>query len=204
MRAAICLAKKYNVKVGAHPSFPDRDNFGRKVLTLTKNELKEEVYNQIMGFVAICNSENIQLHHVKLHGALYNYSAIDAPTSDAVVEGILATGLRPKFYLPFDSILSKKAKNLLPLVYEAFIDRTYNDDLSLVSRSVDNATISSPEKAWEQLWKIISKRKVITINNLEREIIASTYCIHSDTQDAVKILEHIHLRMEKHSITLEK
>jgi UPF0271 protein len=204
MRTAITQAKKHNVKVGAHPSFPDKDNFGRKVLTLTKSELTQSVFQQIMNFHAICKTENVALHHIKLHGALYNYSAIDAPTSDAVVEAIIATKVRPKLYLPFNSILAKKAENLLPLVYEAFIDRRYNEDLSLVSRSTTGATIENSKLAWEQLLKMITEKKVTTINNLEKEIVANTFCIHSDTPNAVKTIKYIISKMKEYSITLEK
>jgi UPF0271 protein len=204
MRRTVRLAKKYNVKVGAHPSFPDKDNFGRKVLTLTKRELKEAVLSQIMGFLAVCKSENVSLHHIKLHGALYNYAAKDAPTSDAVVEAILATKLRPKLYLPFNSVLSKKAENLLPLVYEAFIDRRYNEDLSLVSRSLPEATLTDPKLAWEQLLKMVEEGKVNTIGNSEKEIVANTYCVHSDTPNAVKTLEYIHSHIKEHAIVLKK
>lgn len=204
MRTAVKLAKKHNVKIGAHPSFPDKDNFGRKVLTLSKNELTNSVFEQIMLFIAICKTENVALHHIKLHGALYNYSAIDAPTSDAVVDAIIATKLRPKLYLPFNSILSKKAENLLPLAYEAFIDRRYNDDLSLVSRSSAGATIESSKLAWEQLFNMITESKVTTISDSNKKINASTYCIHSDTPNALKTLEYISSKMKEYSIALKK
>lgn len=204
MRAAVRLAKIHNVKVGAHPSFPDRDNFGRKKLTLTKMELKESIYKQITDFIAVCNAEDVPLNHIKLHGALYNYAAIDAPTADAIVEAILNTGQRPQLFLPFNSILAKKAENLLSLVYEAFIDRRYNDDLTLVSRKLPNACISSPLLAWHQLFKMLTEKLVGTIQGNEREIIAYTYCIHSDTANAVEMMEYISIKMKEHHLKLNR
>lgn len=204
MRTAVQLAIKYDVKVGAHPSFPDEDNFGRKVLTITKQELSESIFQQLSRFYAVCESEAVSVHHIKLHGALYNYAAIDAPTADAVVEGIVASGIRPKLYVPFHSILAKKAENLLPLEYEAFIDRRYNDNLSLVSRNDDEAMIESPEAAWNQLHLMLEQQEVKTKQNNQKPIKASTYCIHSDTPNAVEILQFIRKQMDKNQIRLLK
>lgn len=203
MRTAVRLAKKHGVKVGAHPSFPDKDNFGRKLFTITKEKLTETIFNQLCAFFSICESEEYPIHHVKLHGALYNYAAKDAPTADAVVEAIIATKIRPKLYLQQGSILHRKAENLVPLVFEAFIDRNYNDDLSLVSRSNPNALILRPMDAWRQLYGIIEKGLVTTVDGEEKPITASTFCIHGDRENSVVILKYIHRQMEGRKISLE-
>ncbi len=202
MRTAIQLAKKNEVKVGAHPSFPDRDNFGRKVMSITKSELTAAVFDQLLHFYAVCETEETEVHHVKLHGALYNLAAKDAPTADAVVEAIVATKARPKLYVPFNSILAKKAENLLPLVYEAFIDRRYNNDLSLVTRNIPNAVINSPQAAWEQLFQMLSEGCVSTISAEKKEITATTFCIHSDHTHSVAILQYIREQIKKHAMKL--
>ena len=202
MRTAIGLAKKYNVKIGAHPSFPDIDNFGRKIVTLTKSELTGEIFNQILHFLSVCETEDATLNHIKLHGALYNYATIDAPTADAVVEGIIATKLRPILYVPYNSILAKKAENLLPLVYEAFIDRRYNNDLTLVSREYKGAVIDNMEQAWLQLKQMALESEVTTILNKKIPIVASTFCIHSDHLHSVEILKYIRSQMSNHNIEL--
>ncbi len=195
MRTTVRLALKHNVKIGAHPAFPDKDNFGRKVLTLTKSELSESVFNQLLQFYAVCETEDAPVHHIKLHGALYNYAAKDAPTADAVVEAIVATKIRPKLYVPYNSILAGKAENLMPLVFEAFIDRAYNEDLSLVARGTEGAIIHDPELAWEQLLAMASRQEVTTIGGVTRAITASTYCIHGDHPNSVAILKYIHDRL---------
>ena len=200
MQATIKLATKHNVKIGAHPSFPDEDNFGRRVLTMTKSELTESIFQQVLRFQAVCEMAEVPLHHIKLHGALYNYAAIDAPTADAVVEGIIATKLRPKLYVPHHSILAKKADNLLPVVYEAFIDRRYNNDFSLLSRDEKDALIQNPVDAWQQLYDMIALNKVTTIDGSEKTIIASTYCIHGDHQNSIEILRFIHSKLLENSI----
>lgn len=202
MQDAVRLAKKYGVKVGAHPSFPDSDNFGRKVLTMTKSELTEAIFHQVLRFQAVCETEDIQMHHIKLHGALYNYAAIDAPTADAVVEGINATKLRPKLFVPYGSILASKAKNLLPLMYEAFIDRRYSNELKLLPRSENRAIIETPQAAWDQLFSMVKFNTVTTVDGIEKMIKASTFCIHGDHKNSVEILKYIRLKLVENSIEI--
>ncbi len=201
MRTAVRLAKKYGVKIGAHPSFPDLENFGRERLTITRAALQKTVYEQIMRLVAICNEEEVELHHVKPHGALYNYAAIDAPTADAIVEAILETKLRPKLYTQHDSILYHKANNLLPIVPEAFIDRGYTPDLKLKPRSEAGALIASPEMAWAQLRGFIFDQKVSTDDGF-KSIIAQTFCLHSDHKNAVEILAFIKERLTNQNCSI--
>ncbi|MBT8262325.1 MAG: 5-oxoprolinase subunit PxpA [Bacteroidia bacterium] len=204
MRTAVKLAKKYKVKIGAHPSFPDKDNFGRKVLTITKKELTQTVYHQILQFLAVCEMEDAEINHIKLHGALYNYAAKDAATADAVVEAISNLKFRPKLYVPHGSILHRKAENLLPLVYEAFIDRRYEDDGTLVHRGHLKALISDPEEAWEHLIRMIINNEVITLSGKSVSMIANTFCIHGDSPNSVKILEYINTQLESENIYLER
>ncbi|GAB5398535.1 MAG: 5-oxoprolinase subunit PxpA [Aureisphaera sp.] len=202
MRSTIKLALKHGVKVGAHPSFPDRNNFGRKILTLTKNELTHSIFEQLLHFYAICETEGVTVNHIKLHGALYNYAAKDAPTADAVVEAIIATKTRPKLYVLHNSVLAKKAENLIPLEYEAFIDRRYHDDLSLVSRDNINAVIHEPAEAWQQLKGMVERQQVTTLSGSLQKIKASTYCIHGDHENSISILKYITTQMKDHSIKL--
>ena len=202
IRKTVQLAKKYHVKVGAHPSFPDKDNFGRKLITLTKSELTEVVFHQLLTFYAVCETEEVAVNHIKLHGALYNYAAKDAATADAIVEAIVATKIRPKLYVPHASILAKKAENLIPLVYEAFIDRRYNNDLSLVSRTEPRAIIDAPEDAWQQLHDIIFLNEVASISKDSRPLIANTYCVHGDHPNSVNLLSFIHSKFREYSIKL--
>jgi len=202
MCQAIRLAKKYNVKVGAHPSFPDTDNFGRKVITMTKNELKTAIHEQLIRFYKICDAEETPIHHIKLHGALYNYAAIDAPTADAVVEAIIGSKRRPKLYLQHNSIVHKKAENLLPLAFEAFIDRRYTAQGTLVPRSEKNAVLTNAEKAWDQLEDIVENKKVSTVSGESISLEATTFCIHGDNEHAVTTLKFIHSKLKEKKITV--
>jgi UPF0271 protein len=202
MQQTIALAQKYSVKIGAHPSFPDADNFGRKVLTMTKSELSESIFYQLLQFYAICETQEAPLHHIKLHGALYNYAAKDASTADAVVEAVIATKSRPVLYVPHNSVLHKKAENLLPLSFEAFIDRRYQEDGSLIERAHKNAVITSKEEAWEQLYRMVTTKSVSVPSGKTIPLYASTYCIHGDHKDSVAILQYLQQQMKAHHLAL--
>ena len=192
------------MKIGAHPSFPDKDNFGRKHLTMTKSELSESIYDQLLAFYAIAETEEATVHHIKLHGALYNYAAKDAPTADAVVEAIVATKIRPVLYVLYNSVLHRKAENLLPLQFEAFIDRRYNSNGSLVSRGEEGAIIHNEEATWQQLQQMVKKQTITTISELEIPIIANTYCIHGDHRNSVEILKYIHSQLKANNFELSR
>ncbi len=197
IRTTIRLAKQHGVKVGAHPAFPDGENFGRKVLNITKGELSDTIFEQLSRFLAICESEGIQPHHIKLHGALYNEAAVNRTLAMDVIKSIQRTKRELPLYVPFNSELAKAAENELPLVFEAFIDRRYNDDMSLVARSINGAIITSPKEAWEQFYNMITKQQLTTIQNNKRQITASTYCVHSDTYGAVEILQYIKKKLNE-------
>ncbi len=202
MSEAVQLAMQYGVRVGAHPSFPDQDNFGRKKLFLTKEELKETVFNQLLQFYAVCEQQGCDVHHVKLHGALYHCTAANAAAADAVVEAITALKSRPVLYVPYGSVLHKKAENLLPLAFEAFIDRRYINEFKLADRAHIKAVIHSPELAFEQLLSMVKRQKVTSIIGEEVPVQANTYCIHGDHHNSVLILEYIHSKIEQHNLAI--
>ena len=204
MTTAIRLAKKHNVFIGAHPSFPDKDSFGRKVMTLTKKELTATVLHQLSAFMTIVEKENVVLNHVKLHGALYNLAAENAATADAVIEAVLATGKRPKLYVLPGSVLHRKAENLLPIVKEAFIDRGYSEKGTLLPRSEIGAIIDDPQRAWMQLESMVRSNSVLTPSAQRISIAAETYCIHSDHKHAVVILQFIRKKMHEAAIEIRK
>ena len=198
------LAKEYGVAVGAHPSFPDRDNFGRVILQMSREELTASIFEQVLSFSALCEELEVPLHHIKLHGALYNYAAKDAATSDAVIKALEMTELRPVLYLPFNSVLHRKAENLFPLAFEAFIDRRYEEDGSLRSRREPDAVIHDPEMAWNQLKRMVEQQEVMTVHGRLIPIKASTFCIHSDHPNALDILRFIRDQMRSNGIGLKR
>jgi len=197
MRETICLAKKHQVRVGAHPSFPDTENFGRTVLVISSERLSETIYNQIMNLQTICLEEGITMQHVKLHGALYNETCTNTEVAEAAIKAILETKLKVSLFAPFNAEITKLAHKVLPVIHEAFIDRRYNNNLRLVSRTSPDALIYNPEVAFNQLYGMVYSQEVRTISNKIKPIIAETFCVHGDTSNAMQILEYIHQQFDK-------
>ncbi len=192
METAIQLAKKYHVNVGAHPSFPDKENFGRKIIDISRDELHQSLVKQIAGFKTICNQNNAVMHHIKLHGALYNLAANDAEVAAVVLNAFAKVQADIKIYVPYNSAIAMLAEDYFPIVYEAFADRSYKADLLLVSRDKPNAIIRDKQKAWEQIKSIIETSKVATIDGQLVTIKADTFCVHGDNDNALEILQYIH------------
>lgn len=203
MKKTIRLAQQHQVAIGAHPSFPDRDNFGRVILQMSRPQLTQTIYQQIMEFYSVCNELNATLEHIKLHGALYNHSAKDEATADSVIQAFEQTGLKPKLYVPHNSVLHHKAEPSFPLEFEAFIDRRYQADGSLRSRQYADAIIHDPQQAWEQLEGMVKRQEVTTAQGGLIKMKASTYCIHSDHPNALDILRFIREQMAHHHINLK-
>ena len=185
----ISLAKKYQVKVGAHPSFPDRENFGRKVMNISDEELQKSLENQINLLIERTALQNVKLYHIKPHGALYNLAAKDKITAQVVVNAIKKTTKNVYLYVPYNSIIEKIAlENSIKIKYEAFADRNYNDDLSLVSRSNGNALLTNPKEVIDHISRMIDG-KVKTIQGNLKDIKVDTFCVHGDSKNAVEILK---------------
>lgn len=203
MEEVITLAKNNKVKIGAHPSFPDRLNFGRKALDISNQELFYTVKKQLIDLQKIVAFKNARLNHVKPHGALYNLVAKNAEKADIIIDVIKAIGLPISIYAPYKSVMANLAvKNGIDVKHEAFMDRSYNDDLSLVSRTDPHALLTNSEDIFNHLQRIICNQKVKTINGSLQTFKADTYCIHGDNMNAVDILHYITLKLKEKKITV--
>ncbi|MDR9488558.1 5-oxoprolinase subunit PxpA [Salibacter sp.] len=189
----ISLALSHNVKIGVHPSYPDKENFGRVVLEMTDLELQGSLKNQLQLFKERAAMQDATIHHVKPHGALYNLIAVDEEKATLVSKVVQQVFEDVKLYVPFNSKIEKVAKDFgIEIVYEAFADRNYNDDLTLVSRSEPNATITDKEKVVAHVKRMFHESKVKTVQDNEREMKADTFCLHGDNEKAIEILKNLH------------
>ncbi len=191
MTIAVKLAQQYDVNVGAHPSFPDKENFGRKVMDISRKKLSQSLFQQITDFQIICQTVGMPMHHIKLHGALYNLAAQDAEIAAVVLNVFARCQADVKIYLPDNSAIAILADDYFPIIYEAFADRRYNPDLSLVARNLDNALITDKKLAWQQISSIVKTGKVSTIDGQLINIRADTFCVHGDSENAFNILQYI-------------
>jgi UPF0271 protein len=199
----ILLALKQNVKIGAHPSFPDKENFGRKILNITSAELQKSIESQITLVKKYTESHGSHLHHVKAHRALYNLAAKDEKTALALIAAVKNVAKNVFLYVPYGSLLVDLAKkNDLKIKIEAFADRNYNFDLSLVSRKEKDAIITNPTLVAEHLLKMITEQRLITIDGVGVKIHAETFCIHGDNPCAISILKMVSKIVQENEIKI--
>jgi UPF0271 protein len=204
MRTVVKLAKQYNVKIGAHPSFPDKENFGRQPIEISSAALFKSIREQINSLIKVLREENARLNHIKTHGALYNLAAINTSTAAVIIEAVKSISLPLKLYVPYKSVIAELALNEnIPIVYEAFADRNYNDDLTLVSRNEKNAIISDSEELFNHVFRMIKQQKVKTIHGVEVELKAKTFCIHGDNPEAINLIKDLKEKLEQVHISIE-
>lgn len=191
IKNALYCAVKNEVKIGAHPGYPDKDNFGRKKLDLTDEHLKETINEQLYNFQKLCTEAGGEIHHIKFHGALYNESAKNKALAEVLLSQLIELKVTDHLYAPHNSAIAELASRKLQVSYEAFIDRNYENDGLLRSRNKENTLISNPEEILGQLKQLINRQTVKTINGEELSIKANTFCIHGDHPKVVEALQLI-------------
>lgn len=188
----IRLAKEHDVKIGAHPSFEDQKNFGRVVLDISNEELCESLKKQLLLFKERAALQNAKIHHIKPHGALYNLIAVNRAKAEVVVKVIKHVFNAATLYVPDNSVVAEVAKeNGLRVLYEAFADRNYNDNLTLVSRKEAHATMTDPDEIIEHVSRMAKDQKVKTLSGKILSINADTFCIHGDNENVIEILKEL-------------
>lgn len=203
MRKVVKLAKKHNVKIGAHPSFPDIENFGRKPMDMPCVALFTSIKEQINSLVTILQEEHALLHHVKPHGALYHMAATNVKVATAVIEVMKSLKQPAKLYVPYKSVIEALAiQNNIAITYEAFADRHYNDDLTLVCRTEKNAVIHDTDMMFQHVYRMITTQKVKTMSGLEVGIKAETFCIHGDNLQAEVLLKTLRTNLEAKGVKI--
>lgn len=204
MHATVRAAIEEGVSIGVHPSFPDRDNFGRTAMSLPPEQIREVVAEQIRIMQAVCDVEGTKLSHVKPHGALYNLSAKDPAVAAAIAKGIFDHDPILILYGLSGSVSIDEAKRLgLKTASEAFADRTYRDDGSLTPRTEPNSLILDTNVAAEQALRMITGGHVIAASGELVAINADTICIHGDGEHALEFAAAIHKKLTENGIRIE-
>lgn len=196
MTQTVLLANKNNVALGAHPSFPDRKNFGRSDMIekgLGLEELSASLSSQIRNLKRICEILGSDLHHVKPHGALYNRACRDPHLAAMICEVITHINARLFIYGMPDTEMEKAAVDSgLTFVSEAFADRVYLPNGQLKPRSASNALIEDPERAVEQVLQLVETGTLKADNGKIFSTKAESVCIHGDGAQALLIASKIH------------
>lgn len=203
MRATLLAAKHRGVAVGAHPSFNDRENFGRREISINSKELIAIVAYQLGAFAAMAESLGMRPQHMKPHGALYNMAARDEETADAIVQAVCRFDRALIVFAPPASALSRAAEaSELQVAREVFADRNYMRDGSLVPREHPQALLHDPEQAANRVFRMLREDKVQAIDGNDVDVHADTVCVHGDTPGAVSFAKELRLALHQAGVSV--
>jgi UPF0271 protein len=191
------LAKQKGVSVGAHPSFPDLQGFGRRRLPYTNAEIERIVAYQIGAAQALAAYAGHKLTHVKAHGALSNMACEDTMIALAIARAAKAVDPNLVFLAIAGTQLEQAGeKENLAVAREIFADRAYTDDGLLVSRIIEGAVIHNAESAAARVLEMISENAVIAMSGKRIPVGIDSICVHGDTPDAVRIARSVRDRLQ--------
>ncbi|CAN5619431.1 5-oxoprolinase subunit PpxA [soil metagenome] len=204
IRKTVEIAVEKGVAIGAHPSFPDLQGFGRREIKMSAEEVFDIVLYQVSAVKGICQAFGGKLHHVKPHGALYNQAAKDASCAAAIAKAVKSIDDNLIFYGLSNSFLISEAEKIgLQTASEVFADRTYQADGSLTPRNETNALIKDSEKAVSQVLQMITKQSVTATNGKNISLKAETVCIHGDGEHALEFAKIINAELKKCDIQIK-
>jgi len=192
MEQTIKISKKNAVSIGAHPSFNDRENFGRKRINLPSNEITKLIIDQINILFEIADKFRMKVTHVKPHGALNNMACEDYDLAKVISESIIKVNKDLIFLVPTGSQMEKAGKKLgMKIAAEIFADRNYEDDGNLVSRSKNNAMITNPESAKKHVIKMVEAQAINCYSGKQIPCEIDSICVHGDGESAVSTAKEI-------------
>ena len=203
IRRSIEMARVRGVAVGAHPSLFDRENFGRKELAVTPEQVFDAVTYQLGVFQAIAETAGLRPNHVKPHGALYNMAVRDERIADAIARAIAKLDSSLILFAPDNSALARAALvNGLPIAREVFADRNYLSDGWLVPRSGSDALLHDSEEAATRALRMLRDGKVKSVDGVDIDVRPETICLHGDTPGAVEFARALRSRLEREGVTI--
>jgi len=203
IRTTIRRAWEFGVGIGAHPSFPDRENFGRKAMVLPEARLREIVCRQIEEFANHAIACDVNMTHVKAHGAMYNMAATDLRIASVICETvakfdpeILIFGLANSRWV----IAAEGAG--LRIIEEGFSDRRYLSSSELVPRVEKNALITDIAESEKQVLKMVRQNLVTSLDGIDHHLVPDTICIHGDSPEAYSIAKNLRSSLELKGIQI--
>tara|TARA_B110000438_G_scaffold291698_1_gene329016 strand:- start:935 stop:1708 length:774 start_codon:yes stop_codon:yes gene_type:complete len=204
MEKTIEISKKNKVSIGAHPSFNDRENFGRKRLNLSSTEIEKLIIDQINILSEIADKKGMKVTHVKPHGALNNMACEDFELAQTISQSISIINKNLIFLVPTGSEMEKAGKKLgLKIAAEIFADRNYEDNGNLISRSKKNAMITDPKIAEQHVIKMVQNQSLNCYSGKQIPCEIDSVCVHGDGQTAVLTAKQIREGLIKSDVTLK-
>ena len=203
MKRTVEISKKNGVSIGAHPSFNDPDNFGRKRLKLPALEIKKLIIDQINILNEIAETGSMKVTHVKPHGALNNMAFENFELANIIAKSIIEANKDLIFLVPTGSEMEKAGKKLnMKIAAEIFADRNYEDDGNLVSRSKPNALITDPEIAKKHVIKMVKSQSLNCFSGKQIPCEIDSICVHGDGKSAVDTANTIKNGLIESGVTL--
>lgn len=204
MRLTVESAIQYNVAIGAHPGFHDKENFGRKEMNLTDRQIFDLMFQQLSIISAIVNKYQAKLNHVKPHGALYNMAGRNTEIADQICNAVKLFDPGLAIYgLSGGELIKSATKYSLKAVNEVFSDRTYEDDGSLTPRTKPAAVINDVSGAIDQVLQMVQAGSVISTSGKKIPVVAETICIHGDGPHALEFAKAIHDTLVNQKIKIQ-
>ena len=205
MRSTVALAAQLGVAIGAHPGFDDLQGFGRRMMTLSEDEVYELIVYQVGALLGFTKAAKVELRHVKPHGALYNFAAVHRPTADAICRAV--KDIDPSlilFGLSGSSLVTAAQACGLTVAQEVFADRSYQEDGTLTPRSQPGAMIENLHEAIDQVMNMLHLGEVRTTQGTWVPVTAHTLCLHGDQHGAAAFASAIRQALLKEGITIQK
>lgn len=197
------LARKNGVSIGAHPSFPDLQGFGRRRMDIPAAELEAMLIYQIGALQAIAQTQGIPVTHVKPHGALNNIACADRKTADAIARAVHSMDPKMILLAPAASQMIEAGRAIgLPVVEEIFADRAYTDNGELVPRSQPGAVIHGAKESLAHVQRMVEEKALISINGKRIPVNPQSICVHGDGADAVATAKAINEGLTQAGYTL--
>ena len=204
MKNTIETSKRNKVSIGAHPSFNDPQNFGRKRINLEKKEIQSLLIHQYNILQSIADKKGMKVTHIKPHGALNNMACEDIVLADIIAETISKIDNSLIYLVPTGSKMQEAAKKYdMKIACEIFADRNYEDDGNLVCRSKANAVILDPEKAKKHVLSMVKNQALNCLSGKKINCTIDSVCIHGDNKSSLEIAKQIREVLAKNNIDLK-
>lgn len=204
LRSTVRLAAAHGVAVGAHPGFPDRAGFGRRELAMSPQQAEDVVLYQVAAVAGVAAAEGVRLRHVKAHGALFNMAARDPALATALARAVAAFDRSlVLFVLPGSEMAAAAREQGLTIAREAFADRAYESDGSLVSRRRAGAVIADLDTVVARAVRMITEGTLVAIDGSRLAIDADTICIHGDTAGADRLAAAVRSGLETAGVAVK-
>jgi UPF0271 protein len=203
IRKTVRLAVDHGVAIGAHPSLPDIQGFGRRVMKISPQDMYDFVVYQAGAVEGFARAAGSKLHHIKCHGALYNMAATDEGLSDAMARAAKDLG-NVMVYALSNSVMMKVVKKLnVPVLGEVFADRGYSDDGTLAPRDKPGGMIEDAAKSVKQALAMVEEGYVTSLSGKRIAVAADTLCLHGDQPGAVAFAQQIRKAFSERKIELK-